>query len=129
MRELYAAFNAHDLDTAPAGMSDDVDWPNGWEGGRVHGREAARSYWTRQWAELDSRAEPVTISTRADGSIAVDVHQVARNLTGEGPGTGASFTSTSYATGWSRGWTSRSRPPAADTDNPRTSRSGCGAHL
>jgi hypothetical protein len=64
LRELYAAFNAHDLDTAPAGMSDDVDWPNGWEGGRVHGREAARSYWTRQWAELDSRAEPVTISTR-----------------------------------------------------------------
>jgi hypothetical protein len=83
LRELYAAFNARDIDTALAGMSDDVDWPNGWEGGRVHGREAVRSYWSRQWAELDSRVEPVTISTRADGRIAVDVHQVARNLVGE----------------------------------------------
>ncbi len=83
MRELYAAFNARDIDTLLAAMTDDVDWPNGWEGGRVHGREAVRSYWSRQWAELDPRVEPVTISTRADGRIAVDVHQVARNLVGE----------------------------------------------
>lgn len=83
LRELYAAFNARDVDTALAGMSDDVDWPNGWEGGRLHGREAVRAYWNRQWAELDARVEPVTISTRADGRIAVDVHQHARNLAGD----------------------------------------------
>jgi ketosteroid isomerase-like protein len=46
LRELLAAFNARDVNTALAGMSDDVDWPNGWEGGRVHGREAVRSYWS-----------------------------------------------------------------------------------
>jgi hypothetical protein len=34
LRKLYAAFNARDIDTALAGMSDDVDWPNGGEGGR-----------------------------------------------------------------------------------------------
>jgi hypothetical protein len=49
----------------------------------MHGREAVRSYWTRQWAVVDSRVDPVTISTRADGCIAVDVHQFARNLAGE----------------------------------------------
>lgn len=83
LRELYAAFNARDIDTALSGMSDDVDWPNGWEGGRVNGRKAVRAYWTRQWAELDPRVEPVTIDTRADGRIAVDVHQVGRNLEGD----------------------------------------------
>jgi hypothetical protein len=83
LRELYAAFNARDIDTALAGMSDDVDWPNGCEGGRVHGREAVRSYWSRQWTEVDSRVEPITISTHTDGRIAVEVHQVARNLVGE----------------------------------------------
>lgn len=83
LRKFYAAFNARDIDTALAGMSDDVDWSNGGEGGRVRGREVVRSYWTRPGAELDSRVEPVTISTRADGRIAVDVHQVARDLTGE----------------------------------------------
>lgn len=83
LRELYAAFNARDIDTVLAGMSDDVDWPNGWEGGRVHGREAVRSYWIRQWAELDPRVEPVTISVCTDGRIAAEVHQLARDHAGE----------------------------------------------
>jgi len=26
-----------------------VDWPNGMEGGRVHGHAEVRAYWTRQW--------------------------------------------------------------------------------
>jgi nuclear transport factor 2 (NTF2) superfamily protein len=83
LRELYDAFNTRDTDTALAAMTNDVDWPNGWEGGRVHGREAVRSYWERQWAQLDSRVEPVTISTRSDGRLAVEVHQVARSLAGD----------------------------------------------
>lgn len=64
-------------------MTTDVDWPNAWEGGRVYGRAAVRSYWTRQWAQLDPRVAPVTVSTRADGRVAVDVHQVVRDLNGE----------------------------------------------
>ena len=28
-----------------AAMHPAVDWPNGWEGGRVAGREEVRSYW------------------------------------------------------------------------------------
>ena len=44
MRALYDAFNARDMDTVLAAMTDDVDWPNAWEGVRVHGRDAVRSY-------------------------------------------------------------------------------------
>lgn len=82
-RALYEAFNTRDIDTLLAAMTVDVDWPNGWEGGRVHGREQVRSYWQRQWAEVDSRAEPVAVSTRSDGRVVVDVHQHARSLSGE----------------------------------------------
>lgn len=34
-------------------------------------------------AELDFWVEPVTVSTRSDGRVAVDVRQGARNQTGE----------------------------------------------
>jgi len=27
--------------------SDDVDWPNAWEGGRLHGKDAVRDYWRK----------------------------------------------------------------------------------
>lgn len=83
LRELYDAFNARHVDKVLAAMASDVNWPNAWEGGRIEGREAVGSYWRRQWAELDPRVEPVTISTRSDGRLAVDVHQLVRNLEGE----------------------------------------------
>ena len=64
-------------------MTADVDWPNGWEGGRVHGRDQVRPYWHRQWAELDSQVEPITINTRPDGRVTVEVRRHARNLIDE----------------------------------------------
>ena len=64
-------------------MSADVDWPNGWEGGREHGRAAVRAYWTRQWAHLDPHVEPVSMTGRADGRLAVEVDQVVRDLQGD----------------------------------------------
>jgi hypothetical protein len=82
LRSLYAAFNARDIDATLAGMSPDVDWPNGWKGGREHGHEAVHAYWTRQWRELDPYVEPVSIATRPDGRMAVEVHQVVRDLDG-----------------------------------------------
>ena len=83
LRDLYAAFNARDIETVLAALTDDVDWPNAWRGGRLRGREAVRAYWTRQWTELDPWVEPVTITTRPDQRIAADVHQVVRNLDGQ----------------------------------------------
>jgi hypothetical protein len=83
LRSVYAAFNARDIDTILASMTDDVDWPNGWEGGRERGRDAVRAYWTRQWEMIDPHVEPVAITRRPDGRIVVQVHQVVRNLDGE----------------------------------------------
>jgi hypothetical protein len=48
----------------------------------VHGREAVRDYWTRQWGALDPRVEPVGFTARPHGTVAVEVHQVARALDG-----------------------------------------------
>jgi ketosteroid isomerase-like protein len=82
LRSLYAAFNARDVDTCLAAMTPDVDWANGWEGGRVVGRDAVRDYWERQWAAIDSTAEPASVSERPDGTIEVAVHLVARDKNG-----------------------------------------------
>jgi hypothetical protein len=82
LTSLYVAFNARDADGVLAAMTDDIDWPNAWEGGRLRGKEAVRDYWLRQWAEIDPRVEPVSISERPGGAMAVEVDQVVRGLDG-----------------------------------------------
>jgi hypothetical protein len=64
-------------------MSEDVDWPNAWKGGRFVGREAVRDYWTAQWAEIDPHVEPLSVAERPDGGLAVTVRQVVRSPDGE----------------------------------------------
>ena len=76
LRDLYAAFNARDLDALLGAMTEDVDWPNAWEGGRLTGREAVREYWTRQWGAIDSRVEALGFAVRPDGRVDVEVRQV-----------------------------------------------------
>jgi hypothetical protein len=83
LESLYAAFNARDIDTVLAAMTDDVDWPNALEGGRLRGKGEVRAYWTRQWREIDPRVEPVSFSRRPSGGVAVDVQQVVRSREGE----------------------------------------------
>ena len=83
LRSLYRAFNARDVDAALATMTPDVDWPNGWEGGRVVGHDQVRDYWQRQWAEIDSSAEPTAIRERPGGEVEVSVHQVGRDREGK----------------------------------------------
>jgi ketosteroid isomerase-like protein len=83
LERLYERFNARDIDAVLAHLADDVDWPNGWEGGYVRGHEGVRDYWTRQWAQIDSSVVPVAFSTQPDGRIDVTVHQVVRNLDGD----------------------------------------------
>ena len=79
---VYSAFNRRDIDGVFAHMRSDVDWPNGMEGGRVHGLDEVRAYWTRQWSQLNPRVDPVAIRDEQDGSTVVDVHQVVRDLEG-----------------------------------------------
>ena len=83
LQRAYAAFNARDLDGALATMSPDVVWPNGMEGGTVHGHEGVRAYWTRQWGLIDPRVEPKTFDVDSVGRIVVGVHQVVRDLSGK----------------------------------------------
>ena len=78
----YEAFNARDIDRALTAMHPNVEWPNGMEGGYVHGREAVRAYWSRQWTLIDPRVEPRRFTPDADGRVVVDVHQVVRDRAG-----------------------------------------------
>ena len=82
----YRDFNARRLDAVLARMTEDVAWPNGWEGGFVHGHEGVRDYWTRQWAVLDPHVEPINIAEDAQGRWIVEVHQVVRGRTGDEAG-------------------------------------------
>jgi hypothetical protein len=79
---LYEAFNARDIEAVLARLHPDVEWPNAWEGGRLHGRAAVRDYWSRQWAEIDPTVDPTAITALGDGSFAVDVRQVVRDRDG-----------------------------------------------
>ena len=83
LQKVYEAFNQRDLDLATSVMHPEVDWPNGWEGGRVHGRDGVREYWTRQWAAIDPSVEIVGSETDETGRIVLQVHQVVRDLEGK----------------------------------------------
>jgi hypothetical protein len=78
----YRDFNARRIDAVLARMQPDVDWPNGMEGGRVHGHDEVRAYWTRQWTILDPRADPLQIDTRQPDRAIVEVHQVVHDRAG-----------------------------------------------
>jgi hypothetical protein len=82
LRVTYAAFNARDVDAVLAQLTNDVDWPNAWAGGRIVGRDAVGAYWMRQWAEIDPTVEPVGYTQRPDGTVAVEVIQTVRSRDG-----------------------------------------------
>jgi hypothetical protein len=48
----------------------------------VVGRDAVRDYWQRQWAEIESTAEPTAVTERGDGTVEVAVRLVARDKEG-----------------------------------------------
>ena len=81
LTDLYAAFNARDIDRCLAGMHPDVTWANGMDGGNVHGHEGVRAYWTRQWKLVNPRVDPQRFQSDSN-RVSVDVHQVVRALDG-----------------------------------------------
>ncbi len=82
IKKAYSAFNARDINTILLILHSDVHWSNGWEGGYVRGHDEVRTYWTRQWKELDPNVEPVSIKEKQDGKIEVEVQQIAKDLQG-----------------------------------------------
>lgn len=83
LKKAYDAFNSRDMEGALSTMRSDVLWPNGMEGGVVHGREGVRAYWTRQWGTIDPHVDPVSFDIDERGNIDVGVHQVVRDLEGK----------------------------------------------
>ena len=79
-QDLYAKFNARDLDSVLERFAPDVDYANGFEGGRLHGREAVRAYWTNQFTQIHPRVEATSVTERDDGKVEVVVHQTLYSL-------------------------------------------------
>jgi hypothetical protein len=82
LKSVYDAFNARDIEVVLNALHPQVDWPNGWEGGRMHGRSAVCAYWTRQWEAIDPHVEPVAFRADEPGRTIVDVHAVVRDRQG-----------------------------------------------
>ena len=82
LSDMYAAFNRRDVEAILPSLHPEVAWPNGWEGGFVHGHDGVRDYWARQWAAIDPTVTPLTFRHRPGGELAVGVRQVVRDQAG-----------------------------------------------
>jgi ketosteroid isomerase-like protein len=82
LRHIYDRFNARDIEGVLTALTDDVAWANGMDGGHVHGREAVRAYWTRQWAIVSPHVEPLGFQRTTDGAVVAEVRQSVRDLEG-----------------------------------------------
>ena len=83
IEQAYSAFNKRHIDGVLALMTQDVSWPKASEGGRAHGKEEIRAYWTRQWSEFDPHVEPLAITEGNGGKVCVRVRQRVRSLQGD----------------------------------------------
>lgn len=82
IRQMYDHFNARDAAALMKAMHDKVDWPNGWEGGRVLGKDAVKDYWLRQWMAINPAVKPTAFEELPDGRLRVTVHQVVTDKEG-----------------------------------------------
>ena len=82
IKKAYFAFNARDIDTTLSTMHEDIQWPKAFEGGYVNGQAEIRKYWTRQWAEINPKVEPLEFNEREDGTLEIIVHQIVKDLEG-----------------------------------------------
>ena len=75
LSNMYQAFNERKADVVLPLLHPDVQWPNGWEGGTVSGRDAVGEYWARQWSAINPTVVPEAFQTLPDGRMRVSVHQ------------------------------------------------------
>ena len=75
---IYNAFNARDIDSVLNHLVPEVDWPNGMTGGREHGRAAVRTYWEKQWREIDKLNARLQALEQAAAVAGVHLRPVAR---------------------------------------------------
>jgi len=79
--ELYKNFNDRKIDLVISKMTSDVKWANGMDGGYVHGHDAVRDYWTRQFTMVNSNVTPLEIEPGND-IVKIKVRQVVHDLNG-----------------------------------------------
>lgn len=82
LRATYAAYNARDISTALQALAPDVLWPDQLEGVTLHGPEAVREYWQRQWAVMDPSFELKHVEYDPQGDVVVTLLQTVRGLDG-----------------------------------------------
>ena len=78
----YRDFNARDIEAVISSMHPDVAWANSMEGGHVHGKDAVRDYWTRQFTTFNPHVDPTSIDPDEYGNWVVTVHQVVHDMKG-----------------------------------------------
>ena len=78
----YRNFNARNIEAVISNMHPQVEWANGMEGGHVHGKDAVRAYWTRQFTTLNPRVDPMKIEPGKRADWIVEVHQVVHDIQG-----------------------------------------------
>jgi len=82
IKDAYAAFNARDIETILQVMHPDVKWSKAWEGDYANGHDEVSAYWQRQWKEINPNVTPVGFQERANGTLAVEVDQLVKDLEG-----------------------------------------------
>jgi ketosteroid isomerase-like protein len=82
IKNAYSAFNARDIDAILQVMHPDVKWSKAWEGDYANGHDEVRAYWERQWKEIDPNVTPVGFHERENGTLAVEVDQLVKDLDG-----------------------------------------------
>jgi len=80
-QDLYKNFNDRKIDLVISKMTGDVKWANGMDGGYVHGHDAVKDYWTRQFTMVSSKVSPLEIEVK-DEAVKIKVHQVVHDLNG-----------------------------------------------
>ena len=80
-QDLYKNFNDRKIDLIISKMTDEVKWANGMDGGYVHGHDAVRDYWKRQFTMVSSNVTPLEIETE-NATSKIKVHQVVHDLNG-----------------------------------------------
>ncbi|MBC6988388.1 nuclear transport factor 2 family protein [Hymenobacter sp. BT491] len=82
IRQAYAAFNSRDLPAILSTLHPQVRWSRAWEGGYATGHDEVRTYWQRQWQQLDPHVDPTHIRELPDGRLEVMVQQVVKDKQG-----------------------------------------------
>lgn len=82
LRQAYQLFNERKPDELLQLMTADVHWPNGWEGGYVHGRDEVKDYWQRQWKESNPQVVPQSFRHLSPERTEVLVRQTVKDSQG-----------------------------------------------